>query len=1070
MKQPSRTSLILPLATFCLFLSGMGSLVLEVVWTRALELVFGSTTLAVSTVLVAFMLGLGLGGLFGGNISSRLRNPVRAYALIEIAVSAYAMLVPFVIDLYPLLNRAVLHPLPFWPSSILRFFFVLVLLVLPTLLMGATLPLLVAALVRGSSAMASRVGLLYGVNTLGAVTGTLAATFLFFPKIGLFATNFAGATIDLAAGLIAFLLIPATSQALPDLAREPVPTTTPPRRWSWPLVSYGLVGLTALAYEVCWTRSLTMVFGSSVYAFSTMLAAFLSGIALGSLVARRWIDRIRRPLLVYALGLVALGLASLATIPLMSLMPSLFLDLMLWLGITGKALLTANVVLSFATMLVPTLILGALFPLLVRAVTGPDRGPSTSVGDVYFVNTVGSALGSFVAGFVLIPWLGVRQTIALAVTANLLVAATVLFRYLPRPGYAYASAGTVALLGLLVAAFPPEWNRQQLDEGVYQRPTMFMDFGVPRIPIPGIDEDELLFYEEGLNTTVSVHRIPDGLVMRVNGKTDASEMDMNTQVLSGHLPILFGGPSEKTLVIGYASGITAGAVSLHEPERLAIAEIEPEIIAASRYFEELNHRPLDEPFTELIVDDGRHYLDATDAKYDIIISEPSNPWITGCSNLFTKEFFGIARERLEPGGRLLQWIQLYGMDGPGLRSVLSAITDAFPHVYGFMHSTSSVDLLLMASDRPLDATDLPRWDELDPAVRDDLRRVDVHSSEQLWSLLALTPEDLRRLAREAPVKNTDDNMFVELRAPLLLYEAAEGNLDLVSRQASGIAPLMSGALEHFEPAEIGETGLAYLMHRGNHRLAERLFRVASLTGSRAHPLVYQALGAARSGGPNLEQAQRLVDRSARAAPDLFSPHFYRARILRWRGRHQQALEAAEAALAIDPSHLPARRERLRALGALGRVEEAYEEARALLKTPLRSTERKIVAEAGVLASAVGDHERSAELLKSYLARQPYSPREWNMLARVRQRQGLEAKATRALENAKLAEENLVRHGRRQAYAMERSGERSRAREMLRRLRQRFPDDPGLAEHMRELGMNPEPTARGNGATAPRERP
>jgi spermidine synthase len=550
--------------------------------------------------------------------------------------------------------------------------------------------------------------------------------------------------------------------------------------------------------------------------------------------------------------------------------------------------------------------------------------------------------------------------------------------------------------------------------------------------------------------------------MRVNGKTDASEMDMNTQVLSGHLPILFGGSSERTLVIGYASGITAGAVSLHEPERLAIAEIEPEIIAASRYFEELNHRPLDEPFTDLIVDDGRHYLAATDERYDIIISEPSNPWITGCSNLFTEEFFDIARKRLEPGGRLLQWIQLYGMDGAGLRSVLSALTDAFPHVYGFMHSASSVDLLLMASDRPLDAERLPRWEDLEPAVRDDLRRVDVHSTEQLWSLLALTSEDLNRLAREAPVKNTDDNMYVELRAPLLLYEAAEGNLDLISTQASGIEPLISGHLEHFEPDEIGETALAYLTERRQPRLAERLVGLASLTGSRAHPLLFQALRAARGRNPDLRRAQSLVDRSVRAAPDLASPRFYRARILRWRGRYAQALEAAEAALSIRPDFLPARRERLRALGALGRTREAYEEARSLLETPLRSTERNLVAEAGVLASGVGDYERSSQLLQEFLARQPYAPREWNMLARVRHQQGKEAEARRALESARLARENLIRFGRRQAYALARNGESDRAARVLKRLRQRYPDDPGLADHMRELGLDPEsPTVSGN---------
>lgn len=1058
MKMTSRKeALALPVACFCLFFSGMGSLVLEVVWSRALQLVFGSTTLAVSTVLVSFMLGLGFGGLLGGRIASRLKHPIRAYALVELAVAAYAMLVPFIIDLYPLLNRVVLHPLPFWPSSLLRFLLVLVLLVIPTLLMGSTLPLLVAALVRSSDSMAARVGLLYGVNTLGAVVGTLGATFVFFPKLGLLAANFAGAGIDLFAGLTAFFLLsavagaPSPSRAAPGApVSAPTSTSVRPRRWSWPLVSYGLVGLTGLAYEVCWTRSLTMVFGSSVYAFATMLAAFLTGIALGSLLARHWVDRIDRPLLAYAGGLVLLGLSSLATIPLMSLMPSLFLKLMLWLGISGKVLLAANVALSFATMIVPTLVLGALFPLLAKAVTGPDRGPSASVGDVYFVNTIGAAVGSFLAGFVLIPWLGVRQTIALAVATNMLVAATMLYRQLPHPPQAFASAGGVAILAVLLAVFPPEWNQQQLDEGVYQRPEMFMDYGLPEIPMPGVIEDELLFYEEGLNTTVSVHRTFDGLVMRINGKTDASEMDMNTQVLSGHLPLLFGEEARQTLVIGHASGITAGAVSLHRPDRLDIAEIESEIIAASRYFQDLNHRPLEREFTNLIVDDGRHFLDATNRRYDVIISEPSNPWITGCSNLFTREFFEIAHRRLEPGGRLLQWIQLYGMDDDGLRSVLSALSASFDHVYGFMHSAYSVDLLLMASDRPITPADLPRWDELTPNVQDDLRRVNVHSTGGLWSLLMLTPEDIRSLAEAAPVENTDDNMYVELRAPLLLYTAAEDNLRLLAQQGSGMEPLLRAELGDVEPREIGAMALSYLTDRAHPVLASRMAVLAEEAGDRAHPLLVQAAGHMRRGPAARAAARRAVQQSLEQGRDLFLPRLYAARVLGMSGRSRKALLAAEAALALRPDHLPARREWTKALARAGRTSEAYAEAMRLVDSPLRVADWDVLAEGASIATSAGQLEVAEDLLETYLERRPYSASHWSMLARLRAELGKADARRRAETNADLAEQNLIREGRRRAYQYANAGEVEDARTLLERMHRRYPDHAGIEEQLHDV--------------------
>jgi spermidine synthase len=263
----SRTSRATAVVAACLFLSGAGSLVLEVVWTRLLRLVFGSTTLAVSTVLVAYMLGLGLGGLFGGRIAARLRNGVRAYGLMEIGIALYAFAVPSLLALLPQLTGALFAELSFWPAALCRFAIVLVLLLLPTACMGATLPVLVAALVRGDATIARSVGLLYGVNTLGAVCGVFVATFALFPAVGLPGSNALGAILDLVVGLLALLVVAprfertlaggaAAAAAAPAAAPRGAPAL---RRWNLALLSYGTVGMTALVYEVCWTRALYFV-------------------------------------------------------------------------------------------------------------------------------------------------------------------------------------------------------------------------------------------------------------------------------------------------------------------------------------------------------------------------------------------------------------------------------------------------------------------------------------------------------------------------------------------------------------------------------------------------------------------------------------------------------------------------------------------------------------------------------------------------------------------------------------------------------------------------------------------
>ncbi|HXZ86904.1 MAG TPA: fused MFS/spermidine synthase, partial [Myxococcota bacterium] len=569
-------ALALPLALplvlgLCFFLSGAGSLMLEVVWSRLLRLVFGTTTLAISTILVAYMAGLGLGAYLGGRLAPRVRDGVRAYAWLELAVGAYALLVPGIFALFPGLGRAWLSGLPFWPAALVRFALSLAVLIVPTVGMGMTLPLLTREVVRDASWAGRGIGLLYGLNTLGAVFGVFVSTFAFLPWLGVRGSCFAGAGIDLAVGALALWSARSRAPAAAPLLASAAPAPAPGgalARWNPGLLAYGTVGFTSLVYEVTWTRALSMVMGSSIYAFSCMLAAFLLGIALGSLASARVADRVTRPLLAYAAGLTALGLLSFASFALLPHLPEAFMALVRRSGGSPLALLGAQIAMAVPVMLPPALVLGALFPLLSRAQTAIS-GAAPAVGDVYFVNTVGSALGAFAAGFVLLPLLGLRGTTALAIALNLAAAAAVLsWRGHTRAPVRAALAAAPALGALAIALAPPPFDPGLLAEGSFVAARIFETAADPSI-LEGMPSEELLYYRDGISASVSVHRLRGMISLHTNGKPDASTgPDMGTQVMLGEAGLLFGPPAKDALVIGFASGITVGSLARHPVERI----------------------------------------------------------------------------------------------------------------------------------------------------------------------------------------------------------------------------------------------------------------------------------------------------------------------------------------------------------------------------------------------------------------------------------------------------------------------------------------------------------------------
>jgi spermidine synthase len=980
----------------CFVASGAGGLVLEVAWTRMLRLAFGSTTLAISTVLVAYMLGLGFGGLAAGRMAARVRNGVRAYGWVELCIGVYALLAPTLLGWIPEIGAAWLHGLDFAAASLVRFGLTLALLFVPTFCMGTTLPLLVRAIVRDTDGAGRRIGLLYGLNTLGAVAGVLLTSYALFPLLGLRGASYFGAGLELAVGALALTFIAPRVAAAPTSA--PTPREKPRRRAGMrlPLLAYGTVGFTALAYEIAWSRALSMVLGSSIYAFSNMLAAFLLGIALGSVVIGTRLQRLRDPLLVYALGIAALGVLSLLTVFLLPQLPPIFTFWVRNFGTQTGWLIAVQLVLSVSVMLPPALALGALFPLLA-GVLAEEESASAATGDVYFVNTVGSAAGAFAAGFLLIPTLGVQGTLGAAVALNLAVAAVLLFwSGKARPGRRALLATVPALAAVLITLHPPALDPHNLARGAFQSEQVFGPVVEPSEILLGVPGEEIRFYRDGINTSVSVHHYRGSFSLHVNGKIDGSSFgDMPTQVLSGEVATLFGKAPEAVFVLGWATGVTVGSVARSPVEQIDAAELEPAIIEASHFFDQVNGRPLEDPRVRVILDDGRTHLSYGRNRYDVISSEPSNPWMVGVSDLFTAEFFRAAKLALRPGGRLLQWIPAYGMGKEAVSSVLAALRGEFPYIYGFMTDRQVPDLLVVASLEELSVDSLPRFEALSAPIRRDLERVDVYSTAQLWSLLRLLPEDIDEIAGKASEANSDDNLLVELRTPWTMYSAAPEQLwNFSAAFESGILPLLEGSPEASDPEFLGELALAYL-RRNMWEVSQTLMQRAPAA---AHTIATRAMMAVARGELNAAGLLARLDEALDDQPGALELRILRAQVRLSAQQPEPALEDARIALAQRLDDPRAKEALVTALVVLGGLDEAQTALASLHPSEYSDQHPGLWLLAGQLALLRGEPHRAVAEFERYVETNPQETDGWARLAVAQEHAGDAESATRAKRN------------------------------------------------------------------------
>lgn len=715
------------------FVSGASGIIYQILWVRQLSLVFGGVTLVIASVTSVILLGLAVGAWLGGKLADKFVNQAKFYLLVEV-------------------STAVLGVINWWGLS--RFNLVAAgLVLLQAVVMGMTWPLMFKLLLGRSDdwRVAGNVSL---VNILGASSGAIVAGYLLLANWGLPETLVVAVGANLVAGLAVGLLagrqtIMANSQPTSRLSAVKV------NRY-WLVLVLFFAGSVGMALEMVWLRLFALIVGGSVYAFSLVLALVLLGLALGGLVSRKInLSQISLGWLLWLeAGLILTGLL---------LAPQLPHWLVGWYQRYGNTFWPAQgmrLVLVSSVVLLPSLISGTILPLGVSLVKSSWDEAGSKAGWVYFLNTLGAVSGGWLGAVVLVPQIGLNWS--LVVLAGVLVSLA-LVRVRP--------VAVLALLVLMSWWGLKNWNKLELVAGAFL-------YGPPVLDQAA--NYKLLFYQDGREATISVIEHQGTKILKLNGKADASnDQDMGTQAVLGHVPVLLHQNPKRVLVIGLGSGVTAGAISRHSRVgKLVVAEIEPAVVEAARtYFKEENYEVLDNPKLELVINDARNYLLDTDESFEVITSEPSNPWQAGENNLFTREFFELGKSRLTPDGVFFQWLHLYNLRPEEVKSIAKTFTSVFPYVQVWT-STNPLDLFLAGKTEPF----ILNWDRFQEAlshggVRASLARRGFSDEIRLFSLLWSGNNKIREWAQDGEL-NTDQQPILEFRAPYGLYQdTAAANFD-----------------------------------------------------------------------------------------------------------------------------------------------------------------------------------------------------------------------------------------------------------------------------------------------------
>lgn len=756
--------------------SGLISLIFQVAWLKMLLTVFGSTVWAAATLLTTFMAGLAIGSWLFGRIADRTASPLRLYGFLEGFIGLYGILTLFIFSKLPALYIP-LYQLcggDNFRMGLCKFILALVILLPPTICMGATLPLLARQLTHTAQTAGAGIGALYTVNTLGAVLGTLISGFYLLPLLGLRKTVLGAAVVNFI--ILAVILWLTRGETVRPAGPEPFQIDkekNKERGWVWYL--YLVCGFTALTYEVIWNRILTLHMGSSVYAYSIMLAVYLLGVTLGAGMMSYYIQRITNPVRVFAYIQILLALDLIVIVNQFSLFPRT-LEAMGDIG-AGQGYLYYIFSLglsAFQALIIPTLLFGASFPLAVRLFVKQEQKLGQETGSLYAANTIGAILGSFSAGFLLLPLLGAQLGLLVTASLNLMAGIYLVFKDrgpVLKKSITVAGAALLFYGGYLLFTRP---NQVILSAGV------FRDQGRAQV--------KLLAFEEDIYASVTVEERKDvrgtWRQLSMNGVNVAgTSCELFTiQKLQGHLPLLLHPDPKKVLHIGFGSGGTAWSVSRYPVEKITIAEISPSVIKkAADYFQAVNHGVLQDPRVEVVFTDGRNKVLADEETYDVILSDSIHPRFSGNGSLYTYDYYQLLKKRLKPGGLVSQWLPFYSITPQNFKMIVKSFYNVFPHTsIWFANSTINAYVIVIGKlDNPMiDYANVQKKLTI-PAVKDDLKEIGCETPCKILDFFLFANEKVGEFVEQVPL-HTDDNMAVEYLSGKALSKVVTSYLNYVS--------------------------------------------------------------------------------------------------------------------------------------------------------------------------------------------------------------------------------------------------------------------------------------------------
>lgn len=755
--------------------SGLISLVFQVAWLKMLLLTFGNTVWAASTLLTTFMAGLAIGSWLFGRIADRTTSPLRFYGILEGFIGLYGIITPLIFSKLHLLY------IPLYNLSggdnvvmgMIKFFFALVILLPPTICMGATLPLLARRFTHKMKTAGSGIGSLYTINTLGAVLGTLVSGFFMIPLLGLRMTVLIAAAVNFIILATTFLLtrgekIGFKVKGLFKIKNKKIDK-------GWILGIYFICGFTALAYEVIWNRILTLHLGNSVYAYSIMLAVYLLGVTLGAGIMSYYVKRIRNTVQVFAIIQLLLALDLILIINQFgSLSDTIGTMAGAVIGQEYFSFILSLFISTLQLLLLPTVLFGASFPLAVRLFVKKKADLGKETGSLYAANTLGTIFGSFCAGFLLLPLIGSQQGLLVIASMNLVVGCYLLFKSKGSKLKKLITVTTVVMLffgGYYLLTYK---NQVLLTAGVFQERDRA--------------EVKLLAFDEDIYATVTVEERKDvrgtwrQLSMNgVNVAGTSCEL-FSIQKLQGHLPLLLHDNPKSVLHIGFGSGGTAWAVSRYPVEKITIAEISRSVInKASKYFSEINHGVLEDPRVEVVFTDGRNKILADKDTYDVILSDSIHPRFSGNGSLYTYDYYTLLKKRLKPGGLVSQWLPFYSITPQNFKMIVKSFYKVFPNTsVWFTNNTFNAYVIVIGKldSGMIDYAGIEKK-LTTPEVAADLKEINCETPFKILDFFLFANQKVGKFVGNVPL-HTDDNMAVEYLSGRALSKRITGYLNFVS--------------------------------------------------------------------------------------------------------------------------------------------------------------------------------------------------------------------------------------------------------------------------------------------------